>query len=81
MQYKNSKKCSGNPDSRSKSETTTGSLWKAQNLTAKIDYCTKNLSPPTLFDINTSEFQEMFLDIFENSVGRNLRKYFFLNNY
>ena len=48
--------------SRSKLETTIGSLWEAQTKTAKIDYFTKNLSPPTFFEINTSNFQEMFLN-------------------
>ena len=50
--------------SRSKSEATIGSLWEAQTKTAKIDYFTKNLSSPTFFDITTSNFQEVFLDIF-----------------
>ena len=50
--------------SRSKSETRTGSLWEAQTKITKINYFTKNLSPPTLFEINTSNFQEMFLDVF-----------------
>ena len=31
----------------SKSEATVGFLWEAQTKTAKIDYFTKNLSPPT----------------------------------
>ena len=31
---------------------------------AKIDYLTKNLSSPTFFEITTSKFKEMFLDIF-----------------
>ena len=48
----------------SKSEAITGSLWEAQTKTAKIDYFTKNLSPPRIFEVNTSYFQEMFLDIF-----------------
>ena len=42
--------------SRSKLETTIGSLWEAQTKTAKIDYFTKNLSPPRFFEINTSNF-------------------------
>ena len=42
--------------SRSKSETTTGSLWDAHTKTAKISYFTKNLSPPTFFEINTLNF-------------------------
>ena len=33
--------------------------------TPKIDYFTKNLSSPTFFEINTSNFQEMFNDIFK----------------
>ena len=60
--------------SRSKSEATTGSLWEAQTKTAKIDYFTKNLSPPTFLEKNNSNFQDMFLDILKkNSVGRNLK--------
>ena len=51
---------------RSKSEATIGFLWEAQTKTAKLDYFTKNLSPPRFFDINTLNFQEMFLDIFKN---------------
>ena len=43
--------------SRSNSETKTSSLWEAQTKTAKIDYFSKNLSPPTFFQINTSNFQ------------------------
>ena len=50
--------------SGSKSEATVGSLWEAQTKTAKIDYFTKNLSSPTFFEITTSNFQKMFLDIF-----------------
>ena len=42
--------------SRSKSEATIGSLWEAQTLTAKKDYLIKILSPPTFFEINTSNF-------------------------
>ena len=38
---------------------------ETQTKTAKIDYFTKNLFPPMLFEINTSNFQEMFLDIFK----------------
>ena len=41
---------------QSKSEATTGSLWEAQNKTAKKDYFTKILSPPRFFEINTSNF-------------------------
>ena len=50
---------------RSKSEAITGSLWEAQTKTAKKYYFTKILSPPRLFEINTSNFQEMFFDIFK----------------
>ena len=50
---------------RSKSEATTGTLWEAQTKTAKKDYFTKNLSSPRFFEINTSNFQKMFLDIFK----------------
>ena len=42
--------------------------------TAKIDYFTKNLSTPRFFKINTSNFQEMFLDIFENFCQKELKK-------
>ena len=41
---------------RSKSEATIGSFWNAQTKTAKKDYFTKNLSCPTLFEINTLNF-------------------------
>ena len=51
--------------SRSKSEATTGSLWEAQTKTAKKDYFNKILSFPRFFEINTLNFQEMFLDIFK----------------
>ena len=51
--------------SSSKWEATTGSLWEAQTKAAKIDCFTKNLFPPTDFEINTSNFQEIFLDIFK----------------
>ena len=47
------------------SEATIGSLWEAQTKSAKIDYFTKNLSPPRFLEINTSNFQQMFLDIFK----------------
>ena len=60
----------------SKSEATTGSLWEEQTKTAKIDYFTKNLSHPRFFELETSNFQEMFLYIFKNSVGRNFSKNF-----
>ena len=40
----------------SKSEATEGSLWEAQTKTPKVDYFTKNLSPPTFFEITTSNF-------------------------
>ena len=50
--------------SRSKSQSTTGSLWEAETKIVKKDYFTKNLSPLTFFKINTSNFQEMFLNIF-----------------
>ena len=49
---------------QSKSEATTGTLWEAKTKTAKKDYFTKILSSPRFFEINTSNFQEMFLDIF-----------------
>ena len=39
----------------------------AQSKTAKkTTYFTKNLSAPMLFEINASNFQEMFPDIFRN---------------
>ena len=47
------------------SENTTGILWEAQTKTAKIDHFTKNLSSPRFFKINTSNFQEILLDIFK----------------
>ena len=50
--------------SRSKSEATAGSIWEAQSKIAKEDYFTKNLFSPTFFETNTSNFQELFLDIF-----------------
>ena len=62
--------------SRSKFDATTGSLWEAQTKTAKIDYFTKNLSPPRFFQINTSNFQEMFLDIFKKFCLKELKRYF-----
>ena len=58
----------------SKSETTAGSLWEAQTKTVKKDYFTEILSPPRFFEINTSNFQEMFLDIFKKSAGREFEK-------
>ena len=45
-------------------EATTGTLWEAQTKTVKKDYFIKILSPPRFFEINTSNFQEMFLIIF-----------------
>ena len=39
-----------------KSKATTCSIWDTQTKTAKIYYFTKNLSPPTYFEINTSNF-------------------------
>ena len=60
--FKNSKKFLRY--SRSMLEATIGSLWEAQTKIAKKDYFTKILSPPRFFEINTSIFQEMFLDIF-----------------
>ena len=54
----------------SKSEKTTGFLWEAQTKTAKKDYFTKILSPPRFFEINTSNFQEMFLKIFKKFCGK-----------
>ena len=59
--------------SPSKSEVTIGSLWEAQTKTAKIDYFTKNLSL-MYFEINTSNFQEMFLEYLENLVRTKLKK-------
>ena len=56
--------------SRLELETTTSSLWETQTKTAKKDYFTKNLSPPTFFEINTSNFQEMFLGIFIKFCGK-----------
>ena len=47
--------------------STIGSLWEAQTKTAKISYFTKNLSS-TFFEITTSKFQEVFLNIFRDSV-------------
>ena len=43
---------------------TTGFLWEAQTKTAKKKYFTKILSSPRFFEINTSNFQEMILNIF-----------------
>ena len=70
--FKNSKKIL--TYSRSKSKATIGSLWEAQTKTAKIDYFTKNLPPPTFFEITTSNFEETFLAIFKNSVGTEFKK-------
>ena len=50
------------------------SLWEAQTKTEKKDYFTKILYPPRLFEINTSNFQEMFLDIFISSVRKDFKK-------
>ena len=61
--------------SRLKSEATIGSLWEAKTKTAKIDYFTKNLSSSTLFEITTSNFQEMFLDIFIKFCRKEFLKY------
>ena len=58
----------------SKSEATTGSLWEAKTKTVKKDYFTKILSPPRFFEINTSNFQEMFLDIFKKFCQRGIKK-------
>ena len=58
----------------SKLEATIGSLWEAQTTTAKIDFFTKNLSSPTFFEINTSNFQEMFLNIFKKFCRKKLKK-------
>ena len=49
---------------QSKSEATTGSLWEAQTKTVKKDCFTRILSSPRFFEINTSNFLEIFLDIF-----------------
>ena len=49
----------------SKSEATTGTLWEAQTKTAKKDYFTKILSSPRFFELETSNSQRMFLDIFK----------------
>ena len=59
---------------RSKSEATTGTLWEAQTKTAKKDYFTKILSPPRFFEINTSNFQEMILDILRKFYRKNFFK-------
>ena len=69
---------------RSKSEATTGSLWEAQTKTAKKDYFTKILSPPRFFEINTSNFKDMFLNILRKFFGKefpkNLKKIIKKNN-
>ena len=49
--------------SRSKLEATIGSLYEAQTKTTKKGYFIKNLSFPTFLEINTSNFQEIFLAI------------------
>ena len=63
--------------SRLKSEATIGSLWEEQTKTVKIDYFTKNLSSPTFFEITTSSFQEMFLDIFRKFCCKEFKKYIY----
>ena len=60
--------------SRSELETKTGSLWEAQIKTAKVDYFTKNLSPPMFFEINTLNFQEIFHDIFKKNCRKEFKK-------
>ena len=42
--------------------------------TATLDYFNKNLSSPRFFEINTSNFQEMFLDIFKKFCQKELKK-------
>ena len=56
-----------------KSKATTCSIWDTQTKTAKIYYFTKNLFPFRFSEINTSNYQEMFHDIFRNTVGRSFR--------
>ena len=46
----------------------------AKTKTEKINCFTKNLSPPMFFEIKTSNFQEMFLDILKNSIGQDFEK-------
>ena len=50
-------------------------LWEAQTKTAKKDYFTKILSSPRFFEINTSNFQEMFLDIFRKFCRKRFKKF------
>ena len=52
------------------------SLWEGQTKTAKKDYFTKKLSPPTFFKMTISNFQEILcsLQYLENSVGTKLKK-------
>ena len=65
----------------SKSEANTNSLWEAQTRTAKIDYFTKNISPPRFFEINTSNFQEISLDIFLKICQKGILKKLIKKNY
>ena len=60
--------------SKSKSEAKIGALWEAQTKTAQIDCFTKNQYPPMFFEINTSNFQGMFLNILKSFVRMNLKK-------
>ena len=56
--------------SQSKTEATIGYLWEVQPKTAKKDYFTKKISSLTFFEINTSNFQEIFLAIFRKFCGK-----------
>ena len=47
---------------------------EAQTKTAKIDYFTKNLFPTTFFEINTSNFQETFLDMLKKFCRKEFQK-------
>ena len=58
----------------SKSKTTSGSLWEAQTKTAKKDYSTKILSPPRFFELETSNFQEMLLDMLKKCCRKEFEK-------
>ena len=49
-----------------------------QTKTAKKDYFFKILSPPRFFEINTSNFQKMFLDILKKIAIKNKKKNYFL---
>ena len=61
--------------STSKSEATTGTLLKAQTKTTKKDYFTKSLSSLSyFFEINTSNFQEMFPATFEKLCQKKIKK-------